>query len=102
MVKSHKKSKRILTENGMVSGYITIEDGYIRDISVLRRGLPGCGELGIYPGIIDIHNHGFGGWSMTSPCEDEDVRGYAKALASVGVTGILPTAKEDAFEAVAG
>ena len=26
------KSKRILTENGMVNGYITIEDGYIRDI----------------------------------------------------------------------
>ena len=96
------KSKRILTENGMVNGYITIEDGYIRDICDHCDGAyQDAGELGIYPGIIDIHNHGFGGWSMTDPCEDEDVRGYAKALASVGVTGILPTAKEDAFEAIA-
>lgn len=96
------KSKRILTENGMVDGFITIEDGYIREISDHCDGAyQDAGELGIYPGIIDIHNHGFGGWSMTDPCGDEDIRGYVKALASVGVTGILPTAKEEAFEAIA-
>ena len=37
---------------------------------------------------------------MTDPCTDEDVLGYVKALASIGITGILPTAKEDAFEAI--
>jgi N-acetylglucosamine-6-phosphate deacetylase len=37
---------------------------------------------------------------MTDPCEDRDILGYVRALASVGVTGIVPTAKEDAFEAI--
>ena len=55
----------------------------------------------IIPGIIDIHNHGFGGWSMTDPAKEKDVKGFAKAVASVGVTGVLPTAKEEAFEAIA-
>ena len=42
------KSKRILTENGMVNGYITIEDGYIRDIAVHCAGAyQDAGELGI-------------------------------------------------------
>lgn len=95
------KSKNILTEQGMVDGYITIEDGRISDISQICSGeFQDAGELHIYPGIIDIHNHGFGGWSMTDPCEDRDILGYVKALASVGVTGVLPTAKEEAFEAV--
>ena len=35
---------------------------------------------------------------MTDPCTDEDVLGYVKALASIGITGILPTAKEDALK----
>lgn len=38
---------------------------------------------------------------MTDPCEKKDIRGYAKAVTSVGITGILPTAKEAAFEAIA-
>lgn len=85
-----------------MDGYITIENGRIAGISQSFDGeYQDAGELCIYPGIIDIHNHGFGGWSMTDACEDGDVLGYVKALASVGVTGVLPTAKEEAFEAVA-
>lgn len=95
------KSRRIFTEQGVVDGYITIEDG---KISFVGREYEGpfldAGEWAICPGIIDIHNHGFGGWSMTDDCEEKDIRGYAKALASIGVTGILPTAKEGAFEAI--
>ena len=96
------KSKRILTEAGMIDGYITVEDGVISGLSTTYEGdYEDVGDLFIFPGIIDIHNHGFGGWSMTDPCEDEDVEGYVRALASVGVTGVLPTSKEEAFEAVA-
>ncbi len=96
------KSKRIYTEDGVVDGYITIEDGRIAGVSRQWDGpCEDLGEAAVCPGIIDVHNHGFGGWSMTDPCGDREVRGYVKALASVGVTGILPTAKEDAFEAVA-
>ena len=69
------KSKKILTEAGFVDGYITVEDGYIAEISEECSGsYKDAGELGIYPGIIDVHNHGFGGWSMTDPCKETDVR----------------------------
>lgn len=95
------KSERILTENGFVNGYITICDDKIEKITTEWDGeYEDLGKVDIFPGIIDVHNHGFGGWSMTDPCTDEDVLGYVKALASIGITGILPTAKEDAFEAI--
>lgn len=96
------KSKKIVTEQGIRDGYITIEDGKITSVTDSWEGAcEDAGELAICPGIIDVHNHGFGGWSMTDPCEDRDIRGFVKALASIGVTGILPTAKEEAFEAIA-
>lgn len=96
------RSRRIVTEQGIVDGVIEIEDG-----KIVRIG-PAAGpadldfeDQRIIPGIIDIHNHGFGGWSMTDPAKEKDVKGFAKAVASVGVTGVLPTAKEEAFEAIA-
>lgn len=96
------KSNHILTEQGFQAGYLTVEDGKIVSVSSLcQGGYEDLGDLSVYPGIIDIHNHGFGGWSMTDPCEENDIRGYAKALTTVGITGVLPTAKEAAFEAIA-
>lgn len=96
------KSEKILIEAGFINGYITVEDGRIEDIAEDFDGpYEDAGSLMIVPGIIDVHNHGFGGWSMTDPCTEQDILGYAKALTSIGVTGVLPTAKEDAFEAIA-
>mgnify|MGYP003268080754 FL=1 len=96
------KSNHILTEQGFQAGYLTVEDGKIVSVSSrCQGGYEDLGDLSVYPGIIDIHNHGFGGWSMTDPCEEKDIRGYAKALTTVGITGVLPTAKEAAFEAIA-
>lgn len=101
-MKTTWKSKCILTETGIVDGYITIENGRINGVWETFEGdYQDAGELRILPGIIDIHNHGFGGWSMTDPCGDEEILGYVKALASVGVTTVLPTAREEAFQAVA-
>ena len=89
MSKMTWKSERILTEAGLLNGYITVEDGVISEISTTFEGeYEDVGELFIFPGIIDIHNHGFGGWSMTDPCGDEDVEGYTRALACVGVATI--------------
>ena len=67
------KSERILTENGFVNGYITICDDKIEKITTEWDGeYEDLGKVDIFPGIIDVHNHGFGGWSMTDPCTDED------------------------------
>lgn len=97
------KSTRILTEIGMLDGYLEIENGKIKKISAepIDGELVDLQDQRVIPGIIDIHNHGFGGWSMTDPAEVKDVKGFAKAVASVAVTGVLPTAKEEAFEAIA-
>lgn len=102
------KSEKILTESGFVDGYLTTEEGTI--LSILDRRekdrLPAgkildYGNLRIIPGLIDIHNHGYGGWSMTDPATPDDVKGFVKAVSSIGVTTVLPTAKEEAFEAIA-
>ena len=67
----------------------TVEDGKIVSVSSrCQGGYEDLGDLSVYPGIIDIHNHGFGGWSMTDPCEEKDIRGYAKALTTVCVTSL--------------
>ena len=96
------RSRRIVTENGIVDGVIEIEEGKIVRIGPAEGPIDWDFEdQRIIPGIIDIHNHGFGGWSMTDPATCRDVQGFAKAVASVGVTGVLPTAKEEAFEAIA-
>ena len=90
------KSERILTENGFVNGYITICDDKIEKITTEWDGeYEESWKGGIFFLVLyDVHNHGFGGWSMTDPCTDEDVLGYVKALASIGITGIFQQQKK--------
>ena len=97
------KSNHIFTESRERSGYLVIEDGKIKDILENYEGTVDYdySDKRVIPGIIDIHNHGFGGWSMTDDADESIVRGYVKALTTIGVTACLPTAKEGAFEAVA-
>lgn len=96
------KSREIYTEGGVIDGYIVFENSKIIDITEEKPvGLIiDHSESRVIPGIIDIHNHGFGGWSMTDPATESDIRGFCKSLATIGVTGVLPTAKEEAFVAI--
>ncbi|SJZ66233.1 N-acetylglucosamine-6-phosphate deacetylase [Anaerorhabdus furcosa] len=96
------KSNEIYTEGGVLNGYIIFEDNKIIDITeeVPVGEIIDYSKYRVIPGIIDIHNHGFGGWSMTDPANKEDIIGFCKSLATVGVTGVLPTAKEEAFVAI--
>ena len=74
------RSRRIVTENGIVDGVIEIEEGKIVRIGPAEGPIDWDFEdQRIIPGIIDIHNHGFGGWSMTDPATCRDVQGFAKA-----------------------
>ena len=98
------KSKHIFTEGGEFDGYITVESGKVASISAETTETDNVLDYSDYrviPGIIDVHNHGFGGWSMTDPADENIVEGYLKALTSIGVTGVLPTAKIEAFDAIA-
>lgn len=91
-------STQIYTRYGLRNGYLKICGDRITDI------LDAPDEEGevteyyderIIPGIIDIHNHGYGGWSMTDSVTDKDLCGYAKACASIGITTVLPTTTKE-------
>ena len=90
------KSKRIVSENGSIDGYLKIEDGVIcdlvrADVEELKADID-YGDNMVIPGIFDTHNHGYKGWN---PNDSKDsVLGYARALASAAVTSIFPTVSE--------
>ena len=86
-------SKRIVTEQGIIDGYLKIEGEKItdivrRDVEELEADLD-YSAYTVIPGIFDTHNHGYMGWNPDDG--KEAVLKYAKALASAGVTSIFPT-----------
>ena len=100
------RSKRIYTENGVVDGYLEIENGKIIGIhdnsKAMECDLDVTNEM-IIPGIFDTHNHGTMGYVLidSGPKTKDEVRGYLKGLASTGVTSIFPTAEPEIFKEVA-
>ena len=95
------KSTRIYTEDGLVKGAIEIADGrvlrIIKDDSSLESlddKIIDYGDNRVIPGIIDLHNHGFGGCSCFTRNKVE-IKAIAKALVTVGVTGFQPTTGND-------
>ena len=100
------KSKRIITENGIVDGYLVVENHKIKAIETADKQLTADideSENLIIPGIFDTHNHGTLGYSMMkdTPDADKEIKGYLKGLASQGVTAIFPTCGTDIIKAVA-
>ena len=87
-------SSRIYTQYGLKSGFLKIKN---KKISNILSSPDENGEIFEYednrviPGIIDVHNHGYGGWSMTDPVTVDIFHGYLKACASIGITTVLPT-----------
>jgi len=100
------RSKRIYTDNGLVDGYLVVEDGKIKDIvdntTTLTADIDVSDDM-IIPGIFDTHNHGTMGYSLVGKNEgvDDEIKGYLKGLASQGVTNILPTASTEILKNVA-
>lgn len=99
------KCKRIVTEDGIVDGYLEIEGKKIKRITQREIGPVDvdASQHRIIPGIFDTHNHGTMGYAMMSAVSDDEanVRGYLKGLASQGVTAILPTAEFELFPVIA-
>lgn len=92
------KCKSIYTDNGLIDGYLKIEGGKIIEILPLSSY---SGKIDydysnykIIPGIFDTHNHGTHGFSlMDENVNEEEIKGYLKALASQGVTSVLATSE---------
>ncbi len=86
-------TKRIVTEQGIIDGFLKIEEGRISDI--VRKDIEEMnadidfGDSTVIPGIFDTHNHGYMGWDPDKG--KEETLHYAKAVASAGVTSVFPT-----------
>ncbi|MEA2676420.1 MAG: N-acetylglucosamine-6-phosphate deacetylase [Chloroflexota bacterium] len=83
-------SGRLILEDQVVQGALTIENGLITDVTLASdsAGEPSASFLS--PGFVDVHVHGWGGHSAMGDRAALD--GMARALLRRGVTSFLPTA----------
>lgn len=91
------KSSRIYSHRGLVDGAILVDGKTIVRVmpkNQIPQNFDGevvdYGDSRIIPGIIDVHNHGFMGWTAET-VDPQEITNCAKGLASVGVTGFLST-----------
>ena len=91
------KSKKIYTSQGIVDGYILTEGKIIKDIitrddnyKLNEENVIDAEDLSVIPGLIDIHIHGAGGWSINGGSSD-DIHGMCRYLSSRGTTAFQPT-----------
>lgn len=87
------KSHHIYTSEGKVEGILEIQGKTIHAIHPIE-GYEGSYEDHsddiIIPGMIEMHIHGYKGWSAFSD-DVAQIRGLSKALPSGGVTSYTPT-----------
>jgi N-acetylglucosamine-6-phosphate deacetylase len=90
------RSTEIFAADGVVDGHVVVGDGRIQAVTA---GDPPAGVEGsvvdvrphrVLPGLIDIHVHGAGGWSVEAGIADE-IRALARFIASSGVTAFQPS-----------
>ena len=87
-------SKRIVTKDEIIDGYLVVEDGKIIRIARKEENLVAdidASNYRILPGIIDTHNHGMYGCRMKEGVQEDEVKKYLKGCASFGVTSVFPT-----------
>ena len=87
-------SNRIYLEDKCFSGYLEIEDRIIKRIYSEDEDVVADIDYGnnrIIPGIFDTHNHGGFGYDFIRKAKKEDIKGFLKGEASLGVVNILVT-----------
>lgn len=90
------RSTRIYTEDGLLDGWMRIENGKIIQLGKgEKEDATNFGDLRVIPGIFDTHIHGTQGYTMWEEGEGGDIDfqldGFLKGVASEGVTLVLPT-----------
>jgi N-acetylglucosamine-6-phosphate deacetylase len=80
---------RLVLDDGVAPGRVTIEDGLISAVD-LDVGAVAADAPHIAPGFVDVHVHGWGGHDAMRDTDALD--GMARALLRRGVTSFLPTA----------
>lgn len=98
------KSNCIVSENGIVDGYMEVKDGKITRIFNSKEPQSvdiDYGNQRVLPGVFDTHNHGTKGYTLMKGVDEKEVKGYLKGLASQGVTSIFPTCEVECIKTVA-
>ncbi len=93
-------SKNIVSHQGVIEGYITVEDGKILS---LDKGVPtgdyiDFKDASIFPGFIDVHVHGWGRGSYMFENTPQSIIRMGEDQAREGVTGFLATTVADSIE----
>jgi N-acetylglucosamine-6-phosphate deacetylase len=91
---------RLVLEDRVAAGRITIEDGWIRAVELDDDAdFDGRGGSYVAPGFVDVHVHGWGGHDAMGDLAALD--GMARRLLRRGVTSFLPTAVTAPLDALA-
>lgn len=90
------RCNEIVTPAGVIDGLVIVEDGKIAQLvpaDELKEEAWDEDWRGykLLPGLIDIHTHGYYGYSALST-KPEDFHALSKQMAAVGVTSYLVTA----------
>lgn len=85
-------SERIVTPNGIESGYLHIESGRISGLDSTPRGkIVDYRHAILMPGFVDIHVHGWGRGSFAWRGERRSLQAMGRDLVNAGVTAWLAT-----------
>jgi N-acetylglucosamine-6-phosphate deacetylase len=90
------RSNEILASAGVVDGYVVVSDGRIDAVEAGDAPARAAGVIvdvrpaRVLPGLIDVHIHGAGGWSVEAGLTEE-ILGLARFVAASGVTAFQPT-----------
>lgn len=99
------KSSRIVCPNGVVNGYLVVDENRIYDVVEKTdiKNIVDYADNYILAGIFDTHNHGAFGYSLMGSENDKynEIKGYLNGIISQGVTAVFPTAHMDYFGALA-
>lgn len=94
-------SKRIVTLDGIFSGYLTIKDKKIISLETAHKGsYYDFSNAIIMPGFIDQHTHGWGRGSFFYENNIESLKMMSEDQAKEGVTGFLATTFTDALPTI--
>ena len=86
---THTVTGRLVLDDRVAPGRVSIDDGLITAVEVDATGVPEDAAY-IAPGLVDVHVHGWGGHDAMGDRDALD--GMARALLRRGVTSFLPTA----------
>lgn len=101
--KNYLKSKRIVLKDEIIEGIIEVRNKRIHQIHPYDYKVEICKDYGdqyLAPGLIDIHTHGFAGYSFTSVITSEDLDVLSNIYLREGVTSLLATSSNDAIKIV--